>query len=141
MHIRDLARQTDVNTSTIRYYEKIGILPPAQRADNGYRAYQADDVERMRFVIQARSLDFSLDEISEILAFREQGEAPCPYVLGQIDGKLAEIDQRIAALEQMKTELYQLRSEAEALPLSAIEASDCVCHLIENHISSQRKPL
>jgi len=141
MRIRDFAVQTDVKPSTIRYYEKIGILPQALRTDNGYRAYRADDVERMRFVVRARSLEFSLDEIREILALRERGETPCAYVLGQIDGKLAEIDQRMAALEQMKTELRLLRSEAEALPLSAIEASDCICHLIENHLSSQRKLL
>lgn len=139
MHIRDLARQTDVNPSTIRYYEQIGILPPAQRAPNGYRAYQADDVERLRFIAQARTLDFSLDEIREMLAFRERGEAPCAFVLRQIDGKLAEIDQRIAALQQMKADLRHLQAEAAEIPLTAIAASGCVCHLIENHSSSQRR--
>ena len=115
MHIRDLARQTDVNPSTIRYYERIGILSPARLPDNGYRSYREDDVERLHFVVRAKALDFSLDEIREILAFRERGEAPCVYVLGRIDGKLSEIDQRIATLEQMKNELRQL--QAESLPI------------------------
>ncbi|MBI3960136.1 MAG: heavy metal-responsive transcriptional regulator [Chloroflexi bacterium] len=138
MRICDLAEQTGVSPPTIRYYEKIGILPPAQRADNGYRAYRADDMDRVHFVVRARSLDFSLDEIREILAFRERGETPCAYVLGQIDGKLAEIDRRMAALAQMKAELRQLQAAAEEIPLAAVEAKNCVCHLIESHYSTQR---
>lgn len=138
MRIRELAQQTGVTPPTIRYYEQIGILPPAQRASNGYRAYCTDDVERVHFIVRARTLEFSLDEIREMLAFRERGKAPCAYVLGQIDGKVAEIDQRIADLERMKAELRQLQAEAEGLPLTLIAASGCVCHLIENHLSTQR---
>jgi len=138
MRIRELAQQSGITPPTIRYYEQTGILPPAARADNGYRAYRAADVERLRFVVRAKALDFSLDEIREILAFRERGETPCAYVLGQIDGKVAEIDQRLAALEQMKIELRQLQTEAQALPLTAVAASGCVCHLIENHQLNQR---
>lgn len=138
MRIRELAEQTGVTPPTLRYYEKIGILPPARRADNGYRVYRADDLHRVHFVVRARSLDFSLDEIREILAFRERGETPCAYVLGQIDDRLAEIDRRMAALAQMKVELRQLQTAAEAIPLIAIEANNCVCHLIENHYSTQR---
>lgn len=137
MHIRELAHQTDIKPTTIRYYEQIGILPPARRAPNGYRAYQPTDVKRLRFIAQARTLDFSLDEIREMLALRERGEAPCAYVLEQIDGKLAEIDRRIAALQQMKADLRHLQTEAAEIPLTAIAASGCVCHLIENHSSSQ----
>lgn len=139
MHIRDLARQTDVNPSTIRYYEQIGILPPARRAPNGYRTYQPDNVERLRFIAQARTLDFSLDEIREILAFRERDEAPCAYVLGQIDRKVTEIDRRIAALQQMKSDLRQLQAEATESPPTADATSGCVCHLIENHSSPLRR--
>lgn len=71
--IKKLARQTGGNKPTIRYYEEIGVLPPANRANNGYRAYSEQDLERMWFVSRARSLDFSLEEIGEILSFRERG--------------------------------------------------------------------
>lgn len=138
VRIRELAHQTGVTRPTIRYYEQIGILPPAARAANGYRAYGAADVERLRFIVQAKGMDFNLDEIREILAFRERGEAPCAYVLGQIDCKVAEIDQRIAALARMKGELRQLQAEADGLPLTGGSDSECVCHLIENHHSTQR---
>lgn len=139
MRIRELAQQTGVTPPTIRYYEQIGILPPAARADNGYRAYRAGDVERMRFIVRARGLDFSLDEIRAILAFRERGETPCAYVLEQIDDKVAEIDQRMADLARMKAELRQLQAEAEEIPLAVTDAANCVCHIIQNHFPSQRR--
>jgi DNA-binding transcriptional MerR regulator len=130
--IKELARQTGVNTPTIRYYEEIGVLPAPNRADNGYRVYSEQDLERLRFVTRARSLDFTLEEISEILSFRERGDAPCAYVIGQIGAKIAEVDHKIAELNQLKEELRQLQQQAEQLPLAEIEARSCVCHLIEN---------
>jgi DNA-binding transcriptional MerR regulator len=132
MHIRELARRAHVTAPTIRYYEKIGVLPQPPRADNGYRIYREDDLERLRFVTRARSLDFSLDEIREILAFRERGEAPCTYVLSRIDEKVQEIDRRMAALSQLKQELQQLRDQAEGLQLTLVKSDACVCQLIEN---------
>ncbi|MAS35400.1 MAG: heavy metal-responsive transcriptional regulator [Anaerolineaceae bacterium] len=130
--IKELARQTGVNTPTIRYYEEIGVLPAPSRADNGYRVYSEQDLERLRFVTRARSLDFTLEEIGEILSFRERGEAPCAYVIGQIAAKIEEVDHKITELNRLKEELQQFQQQAEQLPFAEIEAKSCVCHLIEN---------
>ncbi|MBZ0292542.1 MAG: MerR family transcriptional regulator [Anaerolineae bacterium] len=130
--IKDLARQAGVNAPAIRYYEEIGVLPAPNRADNGYRVYSERDLERLRFVTRARSLDFTLEAIGEILTFRERGEAPCVYVIGQITAKIAEVDHKITELNRLKEELLQLQQQAEQLPLAEIEARSCVCHLIEN---------
>lgn len=135
MRIHELARRAHVCAPTIRYYEKIGVLPPPPRADNGYRVYQEVDLERLRFVARARSLEFSLDEIREILAFREREEAPCTYVLSRIEEKVQEIDRRMTALSQLRQELQQLQAKADAeagdLLLIPSETDACVCHLIE----------
>lgn len=132
LRIGDLARQVDVAPSTVRYYEEIGLLPPAARAENNYRVYNQADVERLRFIRRAKTLDFSLREIGEILDLRERGEAPCAYVINLIGAKIGEIERKIAALAQLKAELVQLRAEAARLPLAQIEAKSCVCHLIES---------
>ena len=66
MFIHELAAQTGVPTKTIRYYESIGLLPPARRAVNNYRQYTVADVERLRFIASARSLGFSPDDIASI---------------------------------------------------------------------------
>jgi len=132
MLIRDLARACGVSTKTIRYYESIGLLPRPQRTGNNYRQYQPADAERLRFVVGARALGFSLDEIAEILAFRERGEAPCLYALHLLESKAAEIETRIAALRALQRDLRHLRREAENLPTDDVAGKACVCHLIQN---------
>ena len=81
MRIKQFAQLTNLSPKTIRYYEDIGLLPPPHRSDNGYRDFDEADADRARFVAGARSLDFSLDDIEEILALREQRAAPCLVVL------------------------------------------------------------
>jgi len=130
--IGELAGITGVDAKTIRFYEESGVLPPANRLPNGYRVYGEADVERLRFVHGARSLDLALDDVSEELAFRDRGEAPCRYVVDLIRAKIQEVDERIARLEQLRAELRRLNVEAEGLPMNDIEMKECVCHLVEN---------
>lgn len=132
LHISDLARQVGVAPSMVRYYEEIGLLPPAARNEIGHRVYNQTDVERLRFIQRAKELDFSLEEIREILGLRERGEAPCAYVINQIGIKIGEVERKMATLTRLKSELVQLQAEATRLPLVEIEAKSCVCHLIEN---------
>jgi DNA-binding transcriptional MerR regulator len=132
LRIGELARRIDVNPKTIRYYEQIGLLPTPHREANGYRVYGQADVERLQFIRRARALDFSLDDIGEILAFRERSEAPCLYVLHSIDRKIDEVEQRIADLKRLRGELVELRREAQDLPVDDVEGKECVCHLIQN---------
>ena len=72
MEIRTLVERTGVPARTIRYYEAVGVLPPPRRKSNGYRDYDEADVGRVLFVAGARRLDFSLDDIAEILALRDR---------------------------------------------------------------------
>lgn len=132
LNIGELAQKVGVTPSMVRYYEEIGLLPAAARADNGYRVYGQEDVERLKFIQRAKALDFNLDEIQEILELREQGEAPCAYVVNQIGVKIGEVERKMAALTQLKSELVQLQSEAARLPATDIQTKSCVCHLIEN---------
>ena len=131
-YIGDLAQRVGVARSLVRYYEDISLLPPANRTTSGYRVYSKEDVERLQFIQRAKALDFSLEEIREILASREQGQAPCAYVVNQIDAKIDAVEQKITALSRLKSKLKQLQSQAAGLPATNIEATNCVCHLIEN---------
>lgn len=137
MRIGELAQMAGVSVTTIRYYEDIGILPPAERLDNGYRTYSETDVERLRFVHRARTLDFSLDEIAEILGLRDEGKAPCAFVMGQVDVKLSEVDHKIKDLNRLKADLQQLKLAAKKLPAEERDAQSCICHIIENQNLSE----
>ena len=81
MEIRELVKNTSVPAKTIRYYEEIKLLPPPARKPNGYREYFEVDVERLKLVAGARRLDFSLDDIKEILDLRDRQIAPCGVML------------------------------------------------------------
>lgn len=132
LSIGELARLTGVNAKTIRFYEEAGILPPARRLPNGYRVYDEEDLDRLRFVRGARSLDLALDDIKEVLAFRDRGEAPCRYVVDLLQAKMEEVDARIAELERLRGELRRLSKAAQRLPQDDIEMKSCVCHLVQN---------
>ena len=130
--IGELSKRTGVLRETIRYYERIGLLPPPRRADNDYRVYDETDVERLRFILRARALDFALDEIGETLSFREAGDIPCPYVLKAMALHIEEIEAKIADLQRLRGELEALYTAARAIPPEELAAKGHVCHVIEN---------
>jgi DNA-binding transcriptional MerR regulator len=130
MKIKELAHKTGVSPKTVRYYEEIGILPPPRRAPNGYRIYDESDVDRLRLVVGARRLDLSLDEIREIIALRERGEAPCRVLLDRLRQKADEIAARIRELKHLESELRQLYALGLTFPTDDIEGKYCICHLV-----------
>jgi MerR family transcriptional regulator, copper efflux regulator len=130
MLIQELAKQTGLAATTIRYYESIGLIPRPQRAENNYREYTAADVERVRFIAGARSLDFSLDDIAEFLAARDDGLLVSQRVLDLLDQHLAEVDRRIADLLALRESLDCIRDRAQASPQNYRCDEQCVCYLI-----------
>lgn len=132
MRIGVLADRVGVNPKTIRYYESIGLLPQPDRTEAGHRVYGDADVERLRFVKAAQAVGLALDEIREVLAFRDRGEAPCPYVLNLIDGHARTLDTHIAELERLRDELSRLRREARRIPPDELARKGRYCHIIES---------
>jgi DNA-binding transcriptional MerR regulator len=130
MQIGELAGATGVAAKTIRFYEGVGLLPPAERAANGYRQYGAQDVRRLRFIRGARELDFSLEELKAVLALRESGEAPCGQVLALLDEKLFSLEAQLRRLVEMKRELAHLKQVGATLPTDDVQMERCVCQLI-----------
>ncbi|MBA2319525.1 MAG: heavy metal-responsive transcriptional regulator [Deltaproteobacteria bacterium] len=130
MRIGQLAERLGVNTRTIRYYERIGLLPEPERRPSGYRMYGAEDAERLAFVRSAQRFGLKLDEIREVLAFRDRGERPCVYVLETVRREVADLDRRIAGLDAARTQLAGLLARAESLPASV---GGRYCELLEHH--------
>jgi DNA-binding transcriptional MerR regulator len=128
--IGQLSQRTGVSSETIRYYERITLLSRPQRAENGYRQYGETDVERLQFIRRSRALDFTLDEIREILAFRERQEPPCRYVMSVMQERMEEIERRIQDLEKLRDEIKDLHEAGKQLP-EDVQMKTCVCHLIQ----------
>lgn len=137
MRIGQLADRLRVNPTTIRYYEEIGLLEPPARTPAGYRVYREDDVELVAFIKAAQRLGLRLDEIREILAFRQRGEMPCAYVREVMGRQVAEIDDHIAELRRLRGELVALDRLADAVPAPDDPGTD-PCPLI-GHTRAERR--
>lgn len=131
LQIGELAQRMVVNTKTIRYYEQIRLLAEPPRTAGGYRLYSDDDAARLAFIRRARTLDFSLGEIKEILTCRGSGTVPCPYVLRLIHQKIAAVEQRIAELEKLKGELRTLERKVVRTGRRRAPRPNEICHILE----------
>jgi DNA-binding transcriptional MerR regulator len=76
--IGQLGRATDTKIETIRYYEKIGLLPEPRRTSGNYRSYAAEHLQRLGFIRRARELGFSIEDVRELLKLAARGERPLP---------------------------------------------------------------
>lgn len=103
-----LAKQLGLNAEAIRYYEKQGILDPADRSEAGYRLYNEAAVSRLVFVKKAQSLGFSLAEIKELLNLKVKPKAGQEEVREQIGNKIAQLDQKIQDLHHIRGLLQAL---------------------------------
>ena len=105
VRIGEASRLTGVPAKTIRYYEEIGLIPAADRAENSYRLYDEVALHLMRFVKRARDFGFSIDETSELLALWRDPSRSSSDVKGLARQRIAEIDRKIEALTEMKETL------------------------------------
>lgn len=113
MQIGDLSRAAGVNIETIRYYERIGVLPKPGRQVNGRRIYAEDDARRLGFVRHARELGFDLGDVRTLLALQERPEASCEDATRIAQAQLKAVETRIAKLESLRAELARMVSECK----------------------------
>ncbi len=112
MKIGELSKKTGVSIDTVRYYEQRGLIPPAVRTQSGYRQYSGDDITRLNFIVQAKELGFTLEEISQLLAINSMGQT-CSEVKAVAQAKAAEIETRIHKLTHMLQTLRTLVEQCE----------------------------
>jgi DNA-binding transcriptional MerR regulator len=130
MRIGELAQHTGISTKTIRYYEAVGLLPRPQRTANQYRLYTEHDVMRLRFIIGARSLGYSVADIAQLLVVSEKSALPCQQVLASLDVRLRDIERRMVDLQAVHDTLEHIRRAATSRP-PPVECDDqCVCYLL-----------
>ena len=106
-----LARDLGCNVETIRYYEKIGLLPEPTRSDAGYRLYGNDDRQRLRFILRARELGFTIAELRSLLGLVDGGEYTCGEVHDLMVEHLKSVRQKIADLKRLERTLARISDE------------------------------
>jgi Cu(I)-responsive transcriptional regulator len=109
--IGHLAKATDTKVETIRYYERIGLLPTPARTPGNYRVYSGTHFRRLSFIRRARHLGFSIEQVRDLLALSDQRDRPCEAVDVIARGHLAEVDRKIADLQALRRELDGIISQ------------------------------
>ncbi len=130
LKIGELAKQTGVAVGTLRYYESLGLLEPALRSSSGYRYYTADAARQVQFIKKAQRLNFSLQEIQQILVSRRQGMTVCPLVQDLLSHKIDLLEEQIQQMSAFKAELEAYKKLWTARH-SDNPDSEQLCSLIE----------
>ena len=131
MFATTLANKAGVSPDTVRYYTRIEMLKPDRNPDNGYRVYKKADVRRLRFILAARSLGFTLKDIKGIFSDAEQGESPCPRVRSLLELRMADAERRLRELNELHAKMETALASWSHLPDSH-PTGDSVCTLIES---------
>lgn len=108
MTIGRAAADAGVPAKTIRFYEQLGLVKPAERLANGYRAYDESNVQTLRFIRRARDLGFSLPEIDKLLALYRNRRRASEDVKRLALAHIADVDQKIAELTRIRDTLTEL---------------------------------
>jgi len=110
MRIGEIAEQTCVSKSTIRYYESIHLIPPPRRSESGYRCYTDADAQRIRLVVGARLVGFSVADIRQVIRMQDEGCCPETRLLELLEAKVREVRKRMSYLEDIKEDLVKLHA-------------------------------
>lgn len=108
MKIGELARRVGIPIDTVRYYERNGLLPPPARRASGYREYEETDIPRLRFVLRAKQLGFSLIEIRELLELSDEHVGNVGNLRAAAKAKLGEIEERLGQLTRIRDALHAM---------------------------------
>ncbi len=128
--VKQVAERVGLASRSVRYYDRIGLVPAEQRSEAGYRLYSAEDEGRLRFIRQAKALGFSLEQIRGLLAAAEGGcGETLPELARLLERKIVEIDERISELHAFRDQLadYAAGKSAFANPDCCGHGSFCGC--------------
>ena len=129
MRIGELARQSGVAPTAVRYYEQLGLLPEPERTASGYRAYGEAAVDRLAFIRSAQAVGLTLAEIRDVMRIREAGAAPCQHVIDLIERRRNEVRERIGELQRLQRELDRVAARANRID-PAHCGPDGICSVI-----------
>lgn len=130
MRVNELAKLLDVTSDTVRFYTRISVLKPKKRKDNGYREYSEKDISRLRFVLSARQLGFTVGDIQEILAQADKKKSPCPTAKRLIEQRLHETEELFLSTVKLRKRMVVAVKDWSGKPDKA-PTGHMICHLIE----------
>lgn len=131
MRVSELAKKLEVTADTVRYYTRIGYLNPTTESGNNYRDYGPQEERSLRFILSARRLGFTVDDIGQLLNHADQGKSPCPLARDLITRRLNETERRFREMKILRERMATAVSNWSAKP-NREPNGDMICHLIED---------
>lgn len=128
--VSQLAKQMSISPDTVRHYVRSDLITPERDPINGYKRFNEDDIKRLRFILQAKSLGFSLSDIQTIMDQASHGESPCPQVRTIMETRLKETAEKIAAMQSTYQQMQEAMERWQTQP-DCTPTGEHICHLIE----------
>ena len=113
MRIGEIATRSGVSVDTVRFYERVGVLPSPEREPSGYRDYVPETVERIQLTRELQAIGFKLDEVVDALAAHDAGGATCETERWRLDVVLERVDAKLAELEALRGRIVETRAACE----------------------------
>lgn len=113
LRIGELAKKSDCLVQTVRFYESEGLLPEPARSEGNFRLYDDAHLQRLLFIRRCRAKDMTLDEIRQLLSFRDRPELDCGEVNSLVDSHIAQVRAKIKELRELERELMDLRRSCD----------------------------
>jgi DNA-binding transcriptional MerR regulator len=114
MKIGQIAKQAGVSVDTVRFYERVGVLPEPERRPSGYREYQPATVERIRLTRELQAIGFSLTEVVDALVAHDAGGATCESERWRLDAVLDRVDEKLAELTALRGRIVAAQQACES---------------------------
>lgn len=130
LRIGQLARAAGLTEKTLRYYDKIGLLTPTGRSASGYRIYDDEALDRLRFIRTAQDLGLSLKDVQNILDISDGGRTPCQHVLAVVERELGQIDGELSRLRELRHALLGAKSRLDSVLASGRGEPGHACQCI-----------
>lgn len=130
MTVAKLAKETRVNTDTIRYYVRIGLLKPEREKVNNYHIFSPQDANQLKFIHHAKHLGYTLKEIQQIIKQSEAGNSPCPIVREIIQNRIEDTRRKVQELQDLQRRMEAALQQWKDMPDGEPDGH-CICHLIE----------
>jgi MerR family mercuric resistance operon transcriptional regulator len=134
--VSTLGAEVGLSAATVRYYERLGLLPTPERTAAGYRQYPQDAIARLLFIKSAQRVGLRLREIAELLAICDQGLCPCGHSEALLRGRMAEIDAQVAELQAVQAELARV---VERYPAAACHDPTATSRWCETAFADKRR--
>lgn len=131
MQVSEVALAVGISADTVRYYTRIGLLQPHKNASNGYKAYAKKEIQRLKFILSARQLGFSVKDIEAILAEAKDGRSPCHLTKRLIEQRLKETETQFLETQVLRARMQAALADWQNKP-AKVPSGDMICHLIEN---------